>query len=121
MSLGPSASNPLAFNSFTDWWCAGLALQTVPELPEPRVIPWNLPPKLMTDGLSTAGTHRVESATWVNEVLTLSAPTSSTPHAPPHHIDACRDIEENPLGLNSLQSNLLPPSLIMAFQRADLW
>ena len=69
MSLGPSTSNAPAFNSFTDWWYAGLALQTVPELPEPRVIPWNLPPKLMTDGPSTAGTHRVESATWVNEVL----------------------------------------------------
>ena len=63
MSLGPSASNPPAFNSFTDWCCVGLALQTVPELLEPRVIPWNLPPKLMTDGPSMAGTHRVESAT----------------------------------------------------------
>ena len=51
---------------------------------------------------------------------TLSAPTSSTLHAPPHRIDACRDIEENPLGLNSLQSNLPPPSPIMAFQHADL-
>ena len=63
MSLGPSTSNAPAFNSFTDWWYAGLALQTVPELLEPRVIPWNLPPKLMTDGSSTAGTRRVKSAT----------------------------------------------------------
>jgi hypothetical protein len=70
--LGPSASSSSTFGSFADWWSAGLALQTAPQQPEPRTIPWTLPSKYMNDGADAFETHREEGATQINREVVQS-------------------------------------------------
>ena len=67
-----SASSPPIFRSFADWWSVGLALQTAPQQPEPRIIPWTLPSKYMNASPDAFETHRKEDATQIKRDVVQS-------------------------------------------------